>query len=248
MRRRDFIKVIVGSPAAWPLAAGAQQAGKLPTIGFLGNSSSIESQRVAAFVQRLRELGWIDGRNLAIEYRWAEGRNERYAEAAAELVRLKVDIIVTVVTPATLAAKQATTIIPIVFGAATDPIGTGLVQSLARPGGNVTGLSNQISDTSGKKLEFLREIVPSLRRLAILANPGNPAVLLVWSKPRQRGNSRHKGAVLMTDKTRCVARMSGDAARQTRHAPSGLAIAIFPVGFVDLGAPALMQPLWQSDF
>jgi putative ABC transport system substrate-binding protein len=178
MRRRDFIKVIVGSPAAWPLAAGAQQAGKLPTIGFLGNSSSIESQRVAAFVQRLRELGWIDGRNLAIEYRWAEGRNERYAEAAAELVRLKVDIIVTVVTPATLAAKQATTIIPIVFGAATDPIGTGLVQSLARPGGNVTGLSNQISDTSGKKLEFLREIVPSLRRLAILANPGNPAVLL----------------------------------------------------------------------
>jgi putative ABC transport system substrate-binding protein len=143
----------------------------------LGNSASIESQRVAAFAQRLRELGWIDGRNLAIEYRWAEGRNERYAEAAAELVRLKVDIIVTVATPATLAAKQATTIIPIVFGAATDPIGTGLVQSLARPGGNVTGLSNQISDTSGKKLEFLREIVPSLRRLAILANPGNPAVL-----------------------------------------------------------------------
>ena len=178
MRRRDFIKVIVGSAGAWPLAAGAQQTGKLPTIGFLGNSSSIESQRVAAFVQRLRELGWIDGRNLAIEYRWAEGRNERYAEAAAELLRLKVDIIVTVATPATLAAKQATTIIPIVFGAATDPIGTGLVQSLARPGGNVTGLSNQISDTSGKKLEFLREIVPSLRRLAILANPGNPAVLL----------------------------------------------------------------------
>jgi putative ABC transport system substrate-binding protein len=177
MRRRDFI-ALSGAAAGWPLTVRAQQGGKLPTIGFLGNSSSIESQRVAAFVQRLRELGWIDGRNLAIEYRWAEGRNERYAEAAAELVRLKVDIIVTVATPATLAAKQATTIIPIVFGAATDPIGTGLVQSLARPGGNVTGLSNQISDTSGKKLEFLREIVPSLRRLAILANPGNPAVLL----------------------------------------------------------------------
>ena len=129
-------------------------------------------------MQRLRELAWIDGRNLAIEYRWAEGRNERYAEAAAELVRLKVDVIVTVATPATLAAKQATTVIPIVFGAASDPIGTGLVESLARPGGNVTGLSNQISDTGGKKLEFLREIVPSLRRLAILANVGNPAVLL----------------------------------------------------------------------
>jgi putative tryptophan/tyrosine transport system substrate-binding protein len=178
MRRRDFIKVIAGSAAAWPLSAHAQQSGKLPTIGFLGASSSIESQRVAAFVQRLRELGWIDGRNLAIEYRWAEGRNERYAEAAAEFVRLKVDIIVTVATPATLAAKQATTVIPIVFGAATDPIATGLVESLARPGGNVTGLSNQISDTGGKKLEFLREIVPSLRRLAILANSGNPAALL----------------------------------------------------------------------
>jgi ABC-type uncharacterized transport system substrate-binding protein len=178
MKRREFISVLGGAAAAWPLAAGAQQAGKLPTIGFLGASPSIESQRVAAFVQRLRELAWIDGRNLAIEYRWAEGRNERYAEAAAELVRLKVDVIVTVATPATLAAKQATTVIPIVFGAASDPIGTGLVASLARPGGNVTGLSNQISDTGGKKLEFLREIVPGLRRLAILANVGNPAVVL----------------------------------------------------------------------
>jgi putative ABC transport system substrate-binding protein len=178
MRRREFITLLGGAAAAWPLAARAQQAGKLPTIGFLGASPSIESQRVAAFVQRLRELAWIDGRNLAIEYRWAEGRNERYAEAAAELVRLKVDVIVTVATPATLAAKQATTVIPIVFGAASDPVGTGLVESLARPGGNVTGLSNQISDTGGKKLELLREIVPGLRRLAILANVGNPAVVL----------------------------------------------------------------------
>jgi putative ABC transport system substrate-binding protein len=178
MRRREFITLLGGVTAAWPLAAHAQQAGKLPTIGFLSASPSTESQRVTAFLQRLRELAWIDGRNLAIEYRWAEGRNERYAEAAAELVRLKVDIIVTVATPATLAAKQATTVIPIVFGAASDPVGTGLVESLARPGGNVTGLSNQISDTGGKKLEFLREVVPSLRRLAILANVGNPAVVL----------------------------------------------------------------------
>src|SRR5436190_12207057 len=176
--RREFITLLGGTTAAWPLAARAQQPGKLPTIGFLGTAPSIESQRVAAFVQRLRELAWIDGRNLTIEYRWAEGRNERYAEAAAEFVRLKVDVIVTVATPATLAAKQATTVIPIVFGAASDPIGTGLVQSLARPGGNVTGLSNQISDTGGKKLELLREIVPSLRRLAILANVGNPGVVL----------------------------------------------------------------------
>jgi putative tryptophan/tyrosine transport system substrate-binding protein len=178
MRRREFIKLLVSATSAWPLSARAQQTGKLPTIGFLGNSSSIESQRVAAFVQRLRELGWIDGRNLAIEYRWAEGRNERYSEAAAELVRLKVDIIVTVATPATLAAKEATTVIPIVFGAASDPVGTGLVESLARPGGNITGLSNQITDVGGKKLQFLREIVPSLRRLAILTDVGNPAAVL----------------------------------------------------------------------
>jgi ABC-type uncharacterized transport system substrate-binding protein len=177
LRRRQFITLLSGA-AAWPFAAHAQQAEKLPTIGFLGASPSIESQRVAAFVQRLRELAWVDGRNVAIEYRWAEGRNERYAEAATELVRLKVDVIVTSATPATLAAKEATAVIPIVFGAVSDPVGTGLVASLARPGGNVTGLANQVSDTAGKKLEFLREVVPDLRRLAIMANVGNPASVL----------------------------------------------------------------------
>src|SRR6516162_6196224 len=126
-RRRQFITLLGGAAAAWPLVARAQQAGKLPTIGFLGADPSIDSKRVAAFVQRLRELAWIDGRNLAIEYRWAEGRNERYAENAAELVRLKVDVIVTVATPPTLAAKQATADIPIVFAAASDPVATGLV-------------------------------------------------------------------------------------------------------------------------
>jgi putative ABC transport system substrate-binding protein len=169
---------LLGGAAAWPLPVSAQQPGKLPTIGFSGAAPSIESQRVAAFVQRLRELAWIDGRNLAIEYRWAEGRNERYAENAAELVRLKVDVIVTSATPSTLAAKQATAVIPIVFAAVSDPVGTGLVASLARPGGNVTGLANQISDTAGKKLEFLREVVPGLRRLAIMADVGNPASVL----------------------------------------------------------------------
>jgi putative tryptophan/tyrosine transport system substrate-binding protein len=177
IRRREFIGRL-GATAAWPLAARAQQAGKLPTIGFLGASPSIESQRVAAFVQRLRELAWVDGRNLAIEYRWAEGRNERYAENAAELVRLKVDVIVTVATPPTVAAKQATAVIPIVFAAVSDPVGTGLVASLARPGANATGLSNQTSDTAGKKLEFLREVVQGLRRLAIMVNVSNPASVL----------------------------------------------------------------------
>ena len=189
MKRREFITLVGGTVAAWPFAARAQQAGKQPTIGFLGAAPSIESQRIAAFVQRLRELGWIDGRNLAIEYRWAEGRDERYGEIAAELVRLKVDVIVTVATPATLAAKQATTVIPIVFLTASDPVGTGLVASLARPGGNVTGLANQISDTTGKKLEFLREVVPGLRRLAIMANVANPAAVLDMGEAQVTGRA-----------------------------------------------------------
>ena len=142
MRRREFI-TLLGGAAAWPIAARAQQPGKLPTIGFLGAASaSAWSPWVAAFVQRLRELGWIEGRTVAIEYRWAEGRSERNAEYAAEFVRLKVDVIVTAGLPA-VAAKQATSGIPIVLALAADPLGTGLVASLARPGGNVTGLSSQ---------------------------------------------------------------------------------------------------------
>jgi len=176
--RREFITLLGGAAAAWPVVARAQQPA-MPVIGFLGASTpSTESQRVAAFVQRLRELGWIDGRNLTIEYRWAEGRNERYAEIAAEFVRLKVDVIVTNGTPPALAAKQATAVIPIVFAAVSDPVGTGLVASLARPGANATGLSNQISDTAGKKLELLREVVPGLRQLAIMVNVSNPASVL----------------------------------------------------------------------
>src|SRR5262245_60841625 len=139
MKRREFITLIGGAVAAWPLAAHAQQAARLPTIGYLGaNTPSAESQRIGAFVQRLRELGWIEGRTMAIEVRWAEGRNERFAEIAAEFVRLQVDVIVTAGTAAVVTAKQATSVIPIVFAVAGDPIGTGLVASLARPGGNVT--------------------------------------------------------------------------------------------------------------
>jgi putative tryptophan/tyrosine transport system substrate-binding protein len=151
----------------------------LPTIGFLGESTpSGQRQWVAAFVQRLGELGWVEGRNVAIEYRWAEGRNERFAELSAEIVRRKVDVIVTQGTPAVLAAKQATTVIPIIFPIAGNPVANGLVASLARPGGNVTGLTNQTADLAGKRLELLREVVPSLRRLAIMANFGNPSVVL----------------------------------------------------------------------
>ena len=121
-------------------------------------------------MQRLRELGWLEGRDVAIEYRWAEGRPERYAEIAAEFVRLKVDVILTHNTPTVLAAKQATSVIPIVFATAGDPVGSGLVATLAQPGGNVTGVSSQGSDTAGKRLELLREVVPRLRRFAVLAN------------------------------------------------------------------------------
>jgi putative tryptophan/tyrosine transport system substrate-binding protein len=179
MRRRDFVTLLGSATVAWPLAARAQQRTKLPTIGFLGSTApSIESHRVAGFVQRLRELGWIDGNNIAIEYRWAEGRNERFAEIAAEFADLKVDVIITQGTAAIIAAKQATAIIPIVFAVANDPVGTGLVASLARPGGNVTGLSGQVPDVAGKRLELLREVVPGLGGLAIMGNVGSPGTVL----------------------------------------------------------------------
>src|SRR5215831_661941 len=143
LRRRAFITLLGGSAVAWPLAASAQQPEKLPTIGYLGSATpASQGQWVAAFVQRLRELGWIENRTVAIEYRWAEGRTERAAEIAAEFVRRKVDVIVTSGTSLIAAAMQATSVIPVVFAAAGDPVGTGLVASLARPGGNVTGLSN----------------------------------------------------------------------------------------------------------
>jgi putative ABC transport system substrate-binding protein len=178
MNRREFI-TLLGGGAAWSLAARAQQPARLPMIGFMGEST-LAGQRpwVAAFIERLRELSWIEGRNVAIEYRWAEGSNERFPEIVTELIRNKVDVILTQGTPAVLAAKQATSAIPIVFAIAGNPVANGLVASLARPGGNVTGLSNQTADLAGKRLELLRELVPDLRRLAIMANVGNPSVVL----------------------------------------------------------------------
>jgi putative ABC transport system substrate-binding protein len=171
MRRREFVALLGGAAAAWPVAVRGQPA-KLPTIGFLGVSSAAAiAGWLPAFVQRLRELGWIEGRTVAINYRWAEGQTERFSEITTEFVRLKVDLIVTAGSGAA-AAKEVTSVIPIVFYISTDPLGTGLVASLARPGGNVTGLSNQHADLAGKKIDLLREVVPGLRRLAILANVG----------------------------------------------------------------------------
>jgi putative tryptophan/tyrosine transport system substrate-binding protein len=180
MRRRELITLVGGAAAScvsWPLAARAQQAGKLPTIGFLGADASAFSPWTAAFVAHLRELGWIENRNVAIEYRWSEGRTERYAEIAAEFVRLKVDVIVTVGS-AVPSVMQVTSVIPIVFGVAIDPVGSGLVASLAKPGGNVTGLSLQAANLAGKRIELLREVVPQLRRLAIIFNVGNAQPVL----------------------------------------------------------------------
>jgi putative tryptophan/tyrosine transport system substrate-binding protein len=162
MRRRTFIAAL-GGAAAWPLAVWAQQGSKLPTIGFLGQSTrSAASEWVAALVQRLRELGWIEGRNITIEYRWAEGREERFAEIATEFAQLKVDVIIASGTPAVMASRQATSVIPIVFAPAGDPVGTALVASLSRPGGNATGLATLGRDLASKRLELLREAVPGL--------------------------------------------------------------------------------------
>jgi putative ABC transport system substrate-binding protein len=177
MRRRKFVTLLGGAAATWPLASLAQQAGKLPTVGFLGTTTpSTWGPWSAAFVHRLRELGWIESRTIAIKILWAEGRPERYAEIAAEFVQLKVDVIVTGGAAVPI-ARQATSVIPIVFTVAQDPVGDGLVESLARPGGNITGLSLQRSDTAGKRLEILRELISDLRRLAILGNGNNPAVV-----------------------------------------------------------------------
>jgi putative ABC transport system substrate-binding protein len=172
MRRREFITLVGGAGAAWSLEARAQQ--KPPTIGFLGPASaSVMGTWTAAFAQRLRELGWIEGRTIAIEYRWADGRADRLSELAAELVRLNASVIVTTGTGVP-PLKQATSTIPIVFTIANDPVAGGLVTSLSRPGGNATGFSQLAADLGGKRVEILREVVPDLRRLAILHNAGNP--------------------------------------------------------------------------
>ncbi len=175
MRRRDFIVGAAGAVAAsWPLIARAQDATKRPVIGFLGaNTAAAQRQFVAAFTERLGELGFVEGRDVVIDFRWAEGRDDRAPEILADFVRRKVDVIVTHATPNVLAAHKATRDIPIVFAAVADPVALGVVATLARPGGNATGLSIQSADIAGKRLELLRDMRPDLHRLAILVNAGN---------------------------------------------------------------------------
>jgi putative tryptophan/tyrosine transport system substrate-binding protein len=185
--RREFI-TLLGGAAVWPLAARAQQVARLPTIGFFSpNTRSVASPWTAAFVERLREVGWIEGRTIAIEYRWGEGRGDRTAEVISEFVRLNPDVIVTHGQSNIVAAKEATSAIPIVFALATDPVASGFVASLARPGGNATGLSIQGTDLVGKRLELLREVVPSLRRLAIMSDFRNPEMAEAEAAARMLG-------------------------------------------------------------
>ncbi len=177
MRRREFIKLIGGVAVAWPSVGHAQQSGKLPTIGFLGVDPAMWSSWTAGFVDRLSALGWIDGRTVTIEYRWAQGRPELHAKFAAEFAQLNVNVIVTS-GAAVPAIMQATSSIPIVFAVANDPVGAGMVKSLSRPGGNVTGTSLQTLDLAGKRFELFREAIPNVRRLAIMADASFPQAML----------------------------------------------------------------------
>ena len=189
MKRREFISLMGGAAASWPLSARAQQPRKLPIIGFLGQSTpAAESQRLAAFLGRLRELGWIESQTVAIEYAWGGGLSERFAEIAGRFVELKVDVIVTSGTASVVAAKQATTAIPIVFAVAGDPIANNLVASLARPAGNITGLSTVATDLAGKRVELLREAVPEFQRLAVLGNADNPLSVLEMGEVEAAGH------------------------------------------------------------
>jgi putative tryptophan/tyrosine transport system substrate-binding protein len=189
MKRRKFI-TLLGAATAWPLAARAQQTGKMSRIGYLGSSSpSLEPHYVAAFRQKLRDLGYVEGESIAIEYRWAEGQDDRLPNLATELVRLKPDIIVTTGTPGALAAMQATKTIPIVMASSGDPVGVGLIASLVRPGGNVTGFTILGPELEGKRLEFLKQAVPDLSRIAVLWNPSNPAVALFFATMENAGRA-----------------------------------------------------------
>jgi len=181
MRRRDFLSLMIGATAAWPLATSAQESGKVYKVGFLNNAGA-NIPEITGVGDALRELGWIEGKNIIWERRYADNHLDRLPELAAELVHLNVDLIMAAGTLAPLAAKRATTTIPIVMTAAGDPIGSGLVASLARPGGNVTGVSLMVPELGGKRLELLKELVPHMSRVAVLWNATNPYPAAVFKE------------------------------------------------------------------
>jgi putative ABC transport system substrate-binding protein len=197
VRRREFITLLGGAATAWPLAARAQQAAKVYRIGFLGNSTAVlEADLVGPFREGLRDLGYVEGQNILIEYRWAEGEYERFPALTAELIALRVDVIVTAGTPASLAVQKAATSIPLVMVAVGDPVATGLVASLGRPGGNITGLTSISSEMAGKRLELLREVVPKLSHVAVLWNAASP--IQVIDERETRGAAQALGMKMLS--------------------------------------------------
>jgi ABC-type uncharacterized transport system substrate-binding protein len=229
MRRREFI-TLLGGAAAWPLIARAQEPA-MPTIGVLGTASALAwSKWTDAFVQRLRALGWIEGRTVAIEYRWAEGRSERYAEIAAEFVRLKVDVIVTS-GGAVAAVKQATATIPIVFAVANDPLGSGLVASLSRPGGNVTGFIDMEGSMAGKWLELLKEVAPRVTRVAFLFNPAT-APFAEYYLNHFKATAASLAVEAITPPVRDTSELESVVAAQAREPNGGL--IVMPEAFMNV--------------
>src|SRR5215510_8707965 len=220
MKRREFITLLGGAAVTtWRVPAWAQPSGKTYRIGFLGPGSYEGRKRdVDALRMGLRRLGYEEGRNIAIEYRWAEGRYDRLPELTAELVKLKVDVLVTAGTPGALAAKQVTSTIPIVLAAVGDPVAAGIVDSIARPGGNVTGLTFFFVEICAKRVELIKEDIPALNRIAVLINPANPSHLLAL--PTMQGMASALGAELVPIETKglddvaaTIATMSARGAR-----------------------------------
>ena len=220
MNRREFI-ALLGGAAAWPLAARAQQPARIPRVGFLGNSTAaVEANLVGPFRDGLRELGYEEGRDIVIEYRWADGRYERFPALIAELIALKVDTIVTAGTPASLAVKNATTTIPLVMVAVGDPVATGLVASLARPGGNITGLTSISVEMEGKRLELLREVVPKVSHIAVLWNAASP--IQVIEEGEVRAAARVLGIKMLSLGVRTREEIDDALATITRERPDAL--------------------------
>ena len=222
MNRRAFVTGL-GAVLATPRTGGAQRS-PVPRVGYVGNSSpSLEPDLVDAFRQGLREFGYAEGQNISIESRWAEGRYERFPGLVADLVRLKVDVIVTAGTPGALAAKKATKTIPIVMTVAGDAVGTGLVDSLARPGGNVTGSTTIVQELEGKRLELLKEVIPRLSRVAVLTNPVNPLDPIVLKQTQLAASALHLKLEPIVGVKR-VAELDGAFATISRGRPDGLVL------------------------
>ncbi len=247
MKRREFISLL-GGAAAWPLAARAQQPARVPRIGFLHYGSPGPSPEVDAFRQGLRDLGYSEGQNITIEYRFAGGRVGQLAELAAELVGLKPDVIVTPTTPASVAAKQATSTIPIVIAGVADAVGAGLVANFARPGGNITGLTSISAELGGKRLELLRGVAPNCSRVAVLHNPADRSNVLVVKQLQEAAPAL--GLTLQTLEVREPGEFEGAFAAMTRERADALFGAAGVLTYehrnavVDLAAKSRIPAMW----